>query len=120
MDTKHFLHTQSTTNDDAEAARALIACDKFKGSLSAIDACLAVQRGLGEAWDGDICPIADGGEGFVDTMITALRGEKITAPAHDALGRGIVAEYGIARRGGQTIAIIEMAAASGMLRIDTF
>jgi glycerate kinase len=105
-------------NVEPHRQRSLIACDKFKGSLSAIDACLAVQRGLGEAWDGDICPIADGGEGFVDTMITALRGEKITAPAHDALGRGISAEYGIARRGGQTIAIIEMAAASGMWRID--
>jgi glycerate kinase len=105
-------------NVEPHRQRALIACDKFKGSLSAIDACLAVQRGLGEAWLSDICPIADGGEGFVDTMITALHGETITAPAHDALGRGISAEYGIARRGGQTIAIIEMAAASGMWRID--
>lgn len=98
--------------------RALIACDKFKGSLSAIDACTAVQRGLGEGWEADLCPIADGGEGFVDTLVTAMRGRKVQAPCHDALGREISAEYGIARSGGQTIAVIEMAAASGMWRID--
>ncbi len=99
--------------------RALIACDKFKGSLSAIEACTAVQHGLGSLWQGDLCPIADGGEGFVDTMIAAMQGVKVTAPSHDALGREISAEYGIVQREGNTIAVIEMAAASGMWRIDS-
>lgn len=106
-------------NPDSLRYRALIACDKFKGSLSAIEACTAVQHGLGSLWQGDLCPIADGGEGFVDTMITAMRGVKITAPSHDALGREISAEYGIVQREGKTIAVIEMAAASGMWRIDS-
>ncbi len=76
-----------------------------------------MQRGLGEAWDCDICPIADGGEGFVATMIAAMQGEMVNAPSHDALGRTIIADYGIVRRGGKTIAIIEMASASGMWRL---
>ena len=67
----------------------------------------------------DLCPIADGGEGFVDTMIAAMQGVKVTAPSHDALGREISAEYGIVQREGKTIAVIEMAAASGMWRIDS-
>ena len=104
-------------NADTASPRALIACDKFKGSLSAADACLAVQRGLGSHWQVDLCPIADGGEGFVETMITAMQGEIVTAPSHDALGREISAEYGIVRREGKTIAVIEMAASSGMWRI---
>lgn len=95
----------------------VIACDKFKGSLSAGEACDAVQRGLGDEWAVDFCPIADGGEGFVATMITAMQGEMVSAPCHDALGRSIVADYGIVQRGGKTIAVIEMAAASGMWRI---
>lgn len=98
--------------------RALIACDKFKGTLSAADACLAVQSGLGDGWHVDLCPIADGGEGFVETMIAAMQGEIVTAPSHDALGREISAAYGIVRCEGKTIAVIEMAAASGMWRMD--
>ncbi len=98
--------------------RAVIACDKFKGSLSASDACAAVARGLGDGWLVDFCPIADGGEGFVATMIAAMQGEIVSAPCHDALGRTIMADYGIVRREGKTIAVIEMAAASGMWRID--
>ena len=105
-------------NRDSRRPLALIACDKFKGSLSANEACAAVQRGLGDGWETDLCPIADGGEGFVNTLVTAMRGRKITAPCHDALGREISAEYGIVRREGKTIAVIEMAAASGMWRID--
>jgi glycerate 2-kinase len=95
----------------------VIACDKFKGSLSANEACAAVRRGLGDGWTVDFCPIADGGEGFVATMIAAMQGVLVSAPSHDALGREISADYGIVRREGQTIAIIEMAAASGMWRI---
>jgi glycerate 2-kinase len=120
MDRNHSPKTNHATHAHARAPRALIACDKFKGSLSAADACAAVQRGLGEGWQVDLCPIADGGEGFVDTMIAAMQGVKVTAPSHDALGREISAEYGIVPREGKTIAVIEMAAASGMWRIDSF
>lgn len=77
-----------------------------------------MQRGLGEAWDCDICPIADGGEGFVSTMIAAMQGRVVSVPCHDALGRAIMADYGIVLREGKIIAVIEMAAASGMWRID--
>ena len=98
--------------------RVVIACDKFKGSLSASEACAAVARGLGDGWLVDFCPIADGGEGFVATMIAAMQGTVVSAPCHDALGRAIMADYGIVRREGKSIAVIEMAAASGMWRID--
>ncbi len=110
-------HSIAHMNRDPRRPLVLIACDKFKGSLSAIEACSAVQRGLGDAWDTDLCPIADGGEGFVDTVVTAMRGRKIEAPCHDALGREISAEYGIVCREEKTIAVMEMAAASGIWRI---
>lgn len=97
--------------------RALIACDKFKGSLSAEQACAAVQRGLGDDWKVDFCPIADGGEGFTAAMIAASSGRWIDAPCHDALGRPIIAQYGLIQHDGKTTAVMEMAAASGMWRI---
>lgn len=105
-------------NRDSRRPLALIACDKFKGSLSAIEACAAVRRGLGEVWEADLCPISDGGEGFVNTLVSAMRGNTIRASCHDALGRKISAEHGMVSRDGKTIAVIEMAAASGMWRIE--
>ena len=97
---------------------ALVACDKFKGSLDAIQACSAVQRGLSEAWQVDLCPIADGGEGFVATMVVALSGKMVSARCKDPLGREVIAEYGIVEQDGQSTALIEMAAASGLWRIE--
>ncbi|MDQ8192230.1 glycerate kinase [Roseibacillus persicicus] len=91
----------------------LIACDKFKGSLSAREVALAIEKGLGEGHQIELCPIADGGEGFVDAMLAALGGEVRTCHVLDALGREVEASYGIS----SSTAIIEMADASGLWRI---
>ena len=100
--------------------RILIACDKFKGSLDAPGACAAIARGLRKHWpDAEIteCPIADGGEGFVNALAGPLHGRWIDAPAHDALGRPVTTRYLVAETGGTTTAIMEMAEASGLWRI---
>lgn len=97
--------------------RVLLACDKFKGSLGAAEACAAVKAGLPAEWSADICPIADGGEGFVEAMLAGSGGEIVTAPCSDALLRPVEATYGIYRSKGETVAVIEMASASGMWRI---
>lgn len=88
----------------------LIAIDKFKGSLSAVEAAHAIQAGLPSDSQADLCPIADGGEGFAETMMTALGGKWINVDVHDALGRPISARYALSPEG---VAIMEMAAASG-------
>lgn len=92
----------------------LIACDKFKGSLSAQEACAAIAAGLPDHHC-TLTPIADGGEGFVDALLATTEGEKITAPCRDAVGREITAEYALLADGS---AIIEMSAASGLWRIE--
>lgn len=98
--------------------KVLLACDKFKGSLGAVEACEAVRAGLPAEWECDVCPIADGGEGFIDAILAGSGGERVTAPCQDALGRPVEANYGIYRSsGGETVAVIEMSAASGMGRI---
>jgi glycerate 2-kinase len=93
--------------------KALLAPDKFKGTLSAAEVAAALARGFpGEA---DECPIADGGEGTAAALLVALGGEWMTAPAHDALGRPIEARWARLADGR---AVVEVAAASGLWRLD--
>lgn len=97
--------------------RVLLACDKFKGSMGAAEACAAIRAGLPEDWEVSLCPIADGGEGFTEAMLAGSGGRRVGAPCTDALGRPVEAEYGIYERGGETVAVLEMSAASGIWRI---
>ena len=97
-----------------DKTKILIACDKFKGSLSAVQVGEAIVAGLPEDWVKVICPIADGGEGFVDAMLAGEPGEKIQVEVTDASGRRCIAEYGLSGRN----AFIEMSAASGLWRIN--
>lgn len=87
--------------------------DSFKGSLTAAEACDAVEEGIIFV-DSSIKvikkPIADGGEGTVDALITALKGRKIFLRVHDPLMRPIETFYGIINQ----TAVIEMALASGL------
>lgn len=93
----------------------LIAPDSFKGSLSASRVCVALSEGISKASDrvrSFSVPMADGGEGTVEAIIESLDGEKVTVTVHDPLMRKIQADFGIVRH--QNLAIIEMAAASGL------
>ena len=100
--------------------RFLIAPDKFKGSLSAAAAAAAIAAGIHQSNPDaaiDLCPIADGGEGFMETMATAMNGRWITCPAVDALGRPIDSRYVIADTAAGPLAVMEMAETAGMWRI---
>jgi len=98
--------------------RILIAPDKFKGSLSAPAAAGAIARGLRAVWPDaqlDLAPIADGGEGFAESLAVALGAEWVDVASQDALGRPIEARY--AWLAGENLAILEMSEASGLHRI---
>ena len=101
--------------------RVLIACDKFKGSLTATEACEAIRDGLREAGSSDdlvVCPIADGGEGFTESMVTALNGQWQSCESFDALHNPVEARYGLLPgASGELTAVLEMAEASGLRRI---
>jgi glycerate 2-kinase len=93
----------------------LIAPDKFKGSLSAIQVCDAVASAIVEkhpAWPIKKFPMADGGEGTCDILTSIAGGKKIAARARDPLFREIETFYGISPDG--NTAFIEMASASGL------
>lgn len=97
--------------------KILIAPDKFKGSLTAVQASGAIRRGVERALTDAECrelPMADGGEGTAEVLCAAGGGEWITAPAHDALGRPV--EAGYAWLPGE-VAVINMSEASGLWRL---
>jgi glycerate kinase len=99
--------------------RILLACDKFKGSLSAMEACEALRDGLrAGGCDAEfvLAPIADGGEGFAGAMVAAMGGRWTDCASCDALGRPIRARYGLCPKGDQLVAVMEMAEAAGMWR----
>ena len=95
--------------------KLLFASDSFKGSLTSEKTVELLTKAAREIF-GDCqtagVPVADGGEGTVDAVIAAERGEKISVQVHGPLhGEKISAVYGVlpGKR-----AVIEMAAASGL------
>ena len=101
--------------------RILIAPDKFKGSLSAPEVAAAIAGGIRRkdpTAQLDICPIADGGEGFMQTLFTAMAGRWTECPAVDALNRPISSRYVLADTADGPVAILEMAETAGMWRIS--
>ena len=95
--------------------KIIVAPDSFKGSLSALDAGNAIKEGIlrvvPEA-NIEVVPMADGGEGTVDALVSATGGKIIIEEVHDPLMKKIKANYGILGDG--STAVIEMASASGL------
>ena len=103
--------------------KVICAPDSFKESLSASEAAHAMAAGVRAAEpdaEVDLCPIADGGEGTVDALLTATDGEARTTEVIGPLGDPVIARWGLLgqRRNEPVTAVIEMAAASGMALIE--
>lgn len=101
-------------------ARVVLAPDSFKESLSALAAAEAMADGVCAAIPAASCalfPMADGGEGTAEAVAAALGAELQTATATGPLGDPVRAQYAWVR--GQRIAVIEMAAASGLELVPT-
>ena len=99
--------------------KVIIAIDSFKGSLSTLEAGKAAAEGIQAVYPEAeivISPLADGGEGTVDAILLATKGERKVIPVHDPLGRNITASYGIISE--TKTAVIEMAAASGITLVS--
>ena len=94
--------------------KILIALDKYKGNLSAMEVCKIIGNSIKEM-DKNIevilNPMADGGEGTVDTLVGSLKGKYISLYVTGPLGDKIKSRFGIINN---KIAVIEMSAASGL------
>ncbi len=95
--------------------KIVVAPDSFKGTLTAVEVAACIRRGLGRVLpEAEIVelPLADGGEGFVETMVAATGGAIEMVEVEDPLGRPIQAHFGMLP--GRRTAVIEMASASGL------
>ncbi|MGB0068233.1 MAG: glycerate kinase [Isosphaeraceae bacterium] len=95
--------------------RVVIAPDKFKGSLTALEAAEAMARGLSRvdpSAEIDRVPMADGGEGTVAALVAATGGSYRTVTVTGPLGDPVVASFGLLGDG--RTAVLEMASASGL------
>ena len=95
--------------------QVLVAPDAFKGSATAFEAATAMQQGVLRVFPHASvlkCPIADGGEGTVDSLVYATHGSFETTQVTGPLGEMVEARWGILGDG--ITAVIEMAASSGL------
>ena len=95
--------------------KIVIAPQAFKGSLSALNVANAVQKGVRRIFpDAQIltCPVADGGDGTLETLVESSGGKIIETNVADPTGKPIVAQWGA--MGDGNTAVIEMARTSGL------
>lgn len=98
--------------------KIVIAPDSYKESLTALEVANEIEAGFREIFpDADYVklPVADGGEGTVQAMVEATRGKRIELTVTGPLGTPVTAFYGLTGDG--VTAVIEMAAASGLMLV---
>ena len=98
--------------------KVVVAPNTFKGSLSAPEAAAAIARGVREAFpDAEVVeiPVADGGDGTVEALVSAHRGEYRTVQAEGPLRDPVQATYGLIEAG--RTGVVELASASGLTLI---
>ena len=93
----------------------VVAMDSFKGSLSSMEAGQAVRAGIAQADPSvsvTVRPLADGGEGTVEALISGLGGQWQQVTVTGPLGAPVVCSYGILPATGT--AVVEMSGAAGL------
>ena len=95
----------------------ILAPDSFKGALSAPEVAEALAQGLRRVWPGAVLrlmPMADGGEGTLDAVLAATGGERRTLRVSGADHRPVDAAWGLLRRKGGMVAVLEAAQVVGL------
>lgn len=97
----------------------VLAPDSFKGSMTAQEVCDAMEKGIRKVLPEATCikvPMADGGEGTVQSLVDATKGKVYELEVMGPLTSPVLAQYGIL--GDEKTAVIEMASASGIQYIN--
>lgn len=95
--------------------KIVVAPQTFKGSLDAPEVAEAMARGVRQVFpdaEVEVLPVADGGEGTVRALVQASGGRTVTTRVLGPLEKPVNATWGILGSG--DVAVIEMAAASGL------
>ena len=100
--------------------KVLAMIDSFKGSITSNEAAKAALAGVRRAYAGEeigtfSLPLADGGEGTVEALVSGLGGRFVSVEVTGPLGKKTDAVYGIIK--GDT-AVMEMSAAAGITLVS--
>lgn len=93
----------------------VLAPDSFKGNLTSLQVAEALEKGIRRVLPNAICikiPMADGGEGTVQSLVDATGGKFVRKTVTGPAGKPIYARYGLLADG--ETAVVEMAEASGL------
>lgn len=97
--------------------KVLIACDKFKGSLTAKEVCHTIGtsfQNLDPSIQYSLLPMADGGDGTLAILKEKFSLRNVRKETIDPIGRIIPARYAVSN----TTAYIELAVASGIVHLQ--
>jgi glycerate kinase len=95
--------------------KIVLAPDSFKESMTAKTVCESLEKGITKIFPHVSCihvPMADGGEGTMQSLVDATGGKIYEAKVKGPLGNPVTAQYGISGSG--DMGVIEMASASGL------
>lgn len=95
--------------------KIIIAPDSFKGNLTSLEVASCLEKGIKRVLPKAKCvkvPMADGGEGTVQSMVDAAKGRIVSKRVKGPAGKLVTAKYGWLAK--QKTAVIEMAEASGL------
>src|SRR3989454_11945388 len=98
--------------------RVVVAPNAFKGTLTASEAAAAIALGVREVFpDAEVVevPVADGGDGTVEALVSANHGDYRAAQVEGPLGDPGSAQHGLIESGRK--AVVELATASGLTLI---
>ncbi|MGB3181095.1 MAG: glycerate kinase [Cyclobacteriaceae bacterium] len=102
--------------------QVVLAPNSFKNSLSSSEAAIAIQEGLDASSLNAECillPVADGGDHTLQVLVDHFKGSFIAhGPVKDTLGRPASSRYGIIDIDKQSVAVVELAEASGIRNLE--
>lgn len=98
-----------------QTMKIVIAPDSFKECLTAAQVAQAIETGLKQVLPDAECikvPVADGGEGTLQSLVDATGGKLVDVPVTGPMGEVMTVSFGLL--GNSETAVVEMARASGI------
>lgn len=101
--------------------RVVIAPNAFKGTLTAAAAARAISAGVTRAWAAAAChsiPLADGGDGFLETLLGVPGSSQFLVQVAGPLQETVWANVGLLGKRSEPVAVVEMASSCGLSLVD--
>lgn len=111
------VYADSIPSQEGDGMKIVLAPDSYKGTLTAVQVCETMERGIREELpdaEFDWIPMADGGEGTLEVIVNAADGQFVEISAAGPFGQPIRAQIGRIRQAEESWAVIESARLFGL------